>query len=90
MRQIFQKLHKEKAKKAVCVWTCCELLRMYFKLGQVRTRAQGLGSRDGCGSAQTITLHVDTSLHGLTATRCETDSNAMRACIARKNAGLLR
>merc|ERR1719201_991258 len=35
MRQIFQKLHKEKAKKAVCVWTCCELLRMYFKLGQV-------------------------------------------------------
>lgn len=35
MRQIFQKLHKERAKKAVCVWTCCELLRMYFKLGQV-------------------------------------------------------
>jgi hypothetical protein len=35
MRQIFQKLHKEKAKKPVCVWTCCELLRMYFKLGQV-------------------------------------------------------
>merc|ERR1719213_216319 len=32
---IFQKMHKEKAKKAVCVWTCCELLRMYFKLGQV-------------------------------------------------------
>eukprot|EP00440_Ansanella_granifera_P043756 gb/GFBE01047416.1/.p1 GENE.gb/GFBE01047416.1/~~gb/GFBE01047416.1/.p1 ORF type:complete len:405 (+),score=93.66 gb/GFBE01047416.1/:1-1215(+) len=34
-REHFQKLNKERSKRAGHVWVCCELLRAYFKLGQV-------------------------------------------------------
>jgi hypothetical protein len=34
-RELFQKLNKERAKRAGYVWVCCELLRAYFKLGQI-------------------------------------------------------
>lgn len=34
-RENFQKLNKEKSKRAGYVWVCCELLRAYFRLGQV-------------------------------------------------------
>merc|ERR1712232_454649 len=34
-RELFQKLNKEKAKRAGFLWVCSELLRAYFKLGQV-------------------------------------------------------
>lgn len=34
-RELFQKLTRERAKKAGYVWVCCELLRAYFKLGQI-------------------------------------------------------
>merc|ERR1712224_1144960 len=35
LREQFQKIFKEKAKRAACVWVVCELLRAYFHLGQV-------------------------------------------------------
>merc|ERR1712096_232915 len=35
LRELFQTLHKEREKKSGCVWVVCELLRLYFKLGQV-------------------------------------------------------
>lgn len=34
-RELFQKLNKERAKRAGHIWVCCELLRAYFKLGQI-------------------------------------------------------
>merc|ERR1719436_1726810 len=34
-RELFQKLNKERTKRAGHVWVCCELLRAYFKLGQI-------------------------------------------------------
>jgi len=34
-RELFQKLNKERARRPGFVWVCCELLRAYFKLGQV-------------------------------------------------------
>eukprot|EP00405_Crypthecodinium_cohnii_P015911 CAMPEP_0206456386 /NCGR_PEP_ID=MMETSP0324_2-20121206/22341_1 /ASSEMBLY_ACC=CAM_ASM_000836 /TAXON_ID=2866 /ORGANISM="Crypthecodinium cohnii, Strain Seligo" /LENGTH=409 /DNA_ID=CAMNT_0053927319 /DNA_START=106 /DNA_END=1332 /DNA_ORIENTATION=- len=34
-RDLFQKLNKEREKRAGHVWVCCELLRAYFKLGQI-------------------------------------------------------
>merc|ERR1712032_480207 len=34
-RELFQKLNKERTKHAGHVWVCCELLRAYFRLGQV-------------------------------------------------------
>lgn len=34
-RELFQKLNKERPKRAGHVWVCCELLRAYFKLGQI-------------------------------------------------------
>jgi len=34
-RDFFQKLNKERTKRAGHVWVCCELLRAYFKLGQI-------------------------------------------------------
>jgi len=34
-RELFQKLNKERTKRAGCVWVCCELLRAYFQLGQI-------------------------------------------------------
>merc|ERR1719188_1204581 len=34
-RELFQKLNKERTKRAGYVWVCCELLRAYFKLGQI-------------------------------------------------------
>merc|ERR1712032_659205 len=34
-RELFQKLNKERTKRAGHVWVCCELLRAYFRLGQV-------------------------------------------------------
>merc|ERR1719436_2202737 len=34
-RELFQKLNKERSKRAGYVWVCCELLRAYFKLGQI-------------------------------------------------------
>eukprot|EP00928_Gymnodinium_smaydae_P048414 TRINITY_DN32367_c0_g1_i1.p1 TRINITY_DN32367_c0_g1~~TRINITY_DN32367_c0_g1_i1.p1 ORF type:complete len:423 (+),score=85.06 TRINITY_DN32367_c0_g1_i1:61-1269(+) len=34
-RDLFQKLNKERMKRAGNVWVCCELLRAYFKLGQI-------------------------------------------------------
>mmetsp|Transcript_25624 Transcript_25624/g.59693 ORF Transcript_25624/g.59693 Transcript_25624/m.59693 type:complete len:408 (-) Transcript_25624:169-1392(-) len=35
LREVFQKLARERAKKAGMVWICCELLRAYFRLGQI-------------------------------------------------------
>jgi len=34
-RELFQKLNKERTKRAGHVWVCCELLRAYFRLGQI-------------------------------------------------------
>merc|ERR1719190_143152 len=34
-RDLFQKLNKERTKRAGHVWVCCELLRAYFRLGQI-------------------------------------------------------
>mmetsp|Transcript_17078 Transcript_17078/g.33359 ORF Transcript_17078/g.33359 Transcript_17078/m.33359 type:complete len:406 (-) Transcript_17078:192-1409(-) len=34
-REMFQKLNKEKTKRAGHVWVCCELLRAYFSLDQI-------------------------------------------------------
>jgi len=34
-RELFQKLNKERSKRAGYIWVCCELLRAYFKLGQI-------------------------------------------------------
>jgi len=34
-RELFQKLNKERTKRAGHVWVCCELLRAYFQLGQI-------------------------------------------------------
>jgi len=34
-RELFQKLNKERRKRAGYVWVCCELLRAYFRLGQI-------------------------------------------------------
>eukprot|EP00930_Biecheleria_cincta_P083338 TRINITY_DN7292_c0_g1_i1.p1 TRINITY_DN7292_c0_g1~~TRINITY_DN7292_c0_g1_i1.p1 ORF type:complete len:426 (-),score=75.69 TRINITY_DN7292_c0_g1_i1:24-1232(-) len=34
-RELFQKLNKERTRRPGFVWVCCELLRAYFKLGQV-------------------------------------------------------
>jgi len=34
-RELFQKLTRERSKRAGYVWVCCELLRAYFRLGQV-------------------------------------------------------
>merc|ERR1719337_752950 len=34
-RELFQKLNKERTKRAAYIWVCCELLRAYFKLGQI-------------------------------------------------------
>jgi hypothetical protein len=34
-RDLFQKLSRERARRPGYVWVCCELLRAYFKLGQV-------------------------------------------------------
>lgn len=34
-REMFQNLNREKTKRAGHVWVCCELLRAYFKLGQI-------------------------------------------------------
>jgi len=34
-RELFQKLNKERTKRAGHVWVCCELLRAYFLLGQI-------------------------------------------------------
>lgn len=34
-RDLFQKLNKERTKRAGYVWVCCELLRAYFRLGQI-------------------------------------------------------
>jgi len=34
-RELFQKLNQERNKRAGHVWVCCELLRAYFRLGQI-------------------------------------------------------
>merc|ERR1719229_1561045 len=34
-RELFQKINKERTKRAGHVWVCCELLRAHFKLGQI-------------------------------------------------------
>lgn len=34
-RELFQRLNKERTKRAGNVWVCCELLRAYFRLGQI-------------------------------------------------------
>jgi len=34
-RELFQRLTRERTKRAGYVWVCCELLRAYFSLGQV-------------------------------------------------------
>lgn len=34
-RELFQKLNKERTRRAGHIWVCCELLRALFKLGQV-------------------------------------------------------
>jgi hypothetical protein len=34
-RELFQKLNRDRVKRVGHVWVCCELLRAYFKLGQI-------------------------------------------------------
>lgn len=34
-RELFQRLNRDKTKRAGLIWVCCELLRAYFKLGQI-------------------------------------------------------
>merc|ERR1719502_777994 len=34
-RELFQKLNKERTKRAGYIWVCCELLKAYFSLGQI-------------------------------------------------------
>lgn len=83
-REMFQKLTREKGRRPGYVWVCCELLRAYFRLGQVnqcsfllRSVESGI-SKDGFNPAD-LPKAISVSFYFFWGKHCVFDHNLMEA-----------